>query len=181
MATWRVRGGCVRLVRAAVRTSGTWRVRGGYVAGTWQYVAGTWRVRAAGAYVWYVRRRVRCVSSPPRPPLGGATRTCNCGLCVLTCLRMLLKIVSQAGRILAQLLRPARPGCRGVTAVYGVPEDGVPCHIRPFGPQDRPQRAGCCSSPRSRCKRANGDLIINSAKTVGTTCAWSGVVPLVSS
>ena len=81
---------------------------------------------------------------------------------------------------MAQLLRPARPGCRGVTAVYGVPEDSVPCHIRRFASHYRPQRAGCCSSPRSRCKRARGDLIINSAKTVGTTCAWSGVVTRVS-
>ena len=62
----------------------------------------------------------------------------------------------------------------------GVPEDSVPCHIRRFASQDRPQRAGCCSSPRSRCKRARGDLIINSAKTVWTTCAWSGVVTRAS-
>ena len=43
----------------------------------------------------------------------------------------------------------------------GVPEDSVPCHLRRFASHYRRQRGGCCSSPRSRCKRARGDLIHN--------------------
>ena len=60
-----------------------------------------------------------------------------------------MEIASQAGMILVQLLRPARPGCRGMTAVksydaFQVRKDGVLRRGRRFAPRNRRQRAVCC-------------------------------------